>query len=51
MFYPLMKMISLKNLTVLIKLAKYGSASIFIFAIYVIIQFGVAASNGEIVME
>lgn len=46
MVYPLMKIVSLKNLTILIQLAKYGSASIFIYAAYVIIQFFVSVANG-----
>jgi len=45
LFYPLMKLISLKNLAVLIKIAKYGSASIFVYALYIIIQFFVSWSN------
>jgi hypothetical protein len=49
--YPLMKVVSLKNLTLLIQIAKYGSASIFVYAIYITAQFFVAWSNDEIVLD
>ena len=46
-----MRVVSLKNMNVLIKLAEYGSVSIFIFAIYVITQFILASKNNEIVLS
>ena len=46
-----MKMVSLKNISLLVKLSEYGAFAIFIYAAYVIIQFFMALINGEIVLE
>ncbi len=45
-FVPLMAVVSLKNINFLIKLSEYGSASIFVFALYVVAQFLSSASSG-----
>ena len=50
LFLPLMKMVSLKNISLLVKISEYGAFAIFIYAVYVIIQFFIAAFTGGIVL-
>lgn len=51
LFVPLLTVAFLKNMTLLVKLNEYGSASIFIYAFFVIIQFIVSAAEGSIEMN
>jgi amino acid permease len=51
MFLPLMRVVSLKNVTFLVKLSEYGSATIFIYALYVVAQFFAAALQGEVYLD
>lgn len=48
LFVPLLATCFLKNMTLLVKLNEYGSASIFIYALFVFIQFFVAVAQGNI---
>ena len=45
---PLLAVVFLKNLKLLVKLSEYGSVSILIYMVYVVIQFIVSVVNGKI---
>ncbi len=45
---PLLALSFLKKLKIMLKLSEYGSASIFIYMLYVVIQFFVSLFKGEI---
>lgn len=48
LFMPLMVLCSIKNFNLMVKLSEYGSAAIFVYMIYVIIQFFVSLFQGSI---
>lgn len=51
LFFPLLALISIKNLNVMVKLSEYGSYSALLYFLFVVYKFVVAVANGEIKMD
>lgn len=50
LFFPLLALISIKNLNVMVKLSEYGSYSALLYFLFVIYKFITAVVNGDIKM-
>lgn len=51
LFFPLLLLVSMKNLNLMVKLSEYGSYSALLYFLFVIYKFVAALVNGEVNMD
>lgn len=51
LFFPLLLLVSIKNLNLMVKLSEYGSYSALLYFLFVIYKFIAALANGDINLD